>query len=93
FIFFDNLSRKMMELPKELIKETIPIEEYSFIENNQKKLYQINLLELDDKKLDKIPSYIFGINDKQIMYGWQIIEFIKDFNIDKGELRGIKVYL
>lgn len=82
-----------MELPKELIKETIPIEEYSFIENNQKKLYQINLLELDDKKLDKIPSYIFGINDKQIMYGWQIIEFIKDFNIDKGELRGIKVYL
>ena len=83
----------MMGLPKELIKETIPIEEYSFIENNQKKLYQINLLELDDKKLDKIPSYIFGINDKQIMYGWQIIEFIKDFNIDKGELRGIKVYL
>lgn len=82
-----------MGLPKELIKETIPIEEYSFIENNQKKLYQINLLELDDKKLDKIPSYIFGINDKQIMYGWQIIEFIKDFNIDKGELRGIKVYL
>lgn len=82
-----------MELPKELIKETIPIGEYSFIENNQKKLYQINLLELDDKKLDKIPSYIFGINDKQIMYGWQIIEFIKDFNIDKGELRGIKVYL
>lgn len=83
----------MIGLPKELIKETIPIEEYSFIENNQKKLYQINLLELDDKKLDKIPSYIFGINDKQIMYGWQIIEFIKDFNINKGELRGIKVYL
>ena len=75
---------------KNITKEVMSVD-YAFIENNEDKVYYIDLDEFLGDKVEHYPSYFYGATGTLVLYGWQLLDFIDHLGIET--VHGVYCYI
>ena len=70
----------MLETLEFLLKEKMLVD-LEYIKDNKEKIYEVDMNVFDGGAKDYLPIYCYGINDKLLLYGYQVLKLLEDYEL------------